>query len=127
MADYEAKRALERLHRELMEINPSAARSLAEGLEKETLTVHKLGVPAQLRRTPCCTNVIESAFSIVETACRNVKTLAARRPDRTLDRLGVAGCRASIPEGNWPSPDSPSAVFDEQCPFQKIDCERSRC
>jgi hypothetical protein len=39
----------------------------------ETLTVHRLGVPDQLRRTLACTNVIESAFSIVETVCRNVK------------------------------------------------------
>lgn len=73
MAGYpEAKRALDQLHRELMDLNPSAARSLEEGME-ETLTVHKLGVPDQLRRTLCCTNVIESAFSIVETVCRNVK------------------------------------------------------
>lgn len=73
MADYaDAKRALERLHHELMHLNPSAARSLEEGLE-ETLTVHKLRVPDQLRRTLSCTNVIESAFSIVETVCRNVK------------------------------------------------------
>jgi putative transposase len=67
-----AKRALAQLHRELMDLNPSAARSLEEGME-ETLTVHKLGVPDQLRRTLACTNVIESAFSIVETVCRNVK------------------------------------------------------
>jgi transposase-like protein len=73
MADYaDAKRALDRLHRELMDLNPSAARSLEEGME-ETLTAHKLRVPDQLRRTLCCTNVIESAFSIVETVCRNVK------------------------------------------------------
>lgn len=73
MADYgDAKRALERLQHELMHLNPSAARSLEEGLE-ETLTVHKLRVPDQLRRTLSCTNVIESAFSIVETVCRNVK------------------------------------------------------
>src|SRR5208282_4588665 len=51
---------------------PSAARSLEEGME-ETLTVHKLRVPDQLRRTLASTNVIESAFSIVETVCRNVK------------------------------------------------------
>lgn len=73
MAEYsDAKRALERLHRELMDINPSAARSLEEGME-ETLTVHRLRVPDQLRRTLSSTNVIESAFSIVETVCRNVK------------------------------------------------------
>jgi transposase-like protein len=67
-----ASRALTQLHRELMDLNPSAARSLEEGME-ETLTVHRLGVPDQLRRTLACTNVIESAFSIVETVCRNVK------------------------------------------------------
>ena len=73
MVDYDkAKGELDRLHRELMGINPSAARSLEEGLE-ETLTVHKLRVGDQLRRTLSSTNVIESAFSIVETVCRNVK------------------------------------------------------
>ena len=73
MTEYaDARRALDRLHRELMELNPSAARSLEEGME-ETLTVHRLRMPAQLRRTLASTNVIESAFSIVETVCRNVK------------------------------------------------------
>lgn len=73
MEDYAAARqALDGLHRELMHLNPSAARSLAEGLE-ETLTVHRLHVPTQLRMTLASTNVIESAFSIVETVCRNVK------------------------------------------------------
>ena len=67
-----AKQALNTLHRELMDLNPSAARSLAEGLE-ETLTVHRLHLPTQLRKTMASTNVIESAFSVVETACRNVK------------------------------------------------------
>ena len=67
-----AKLALTQLHRELMDLNPSAARSLGEGLE-ETLTVHRLRVPPQLRKTLACTNIIESAFSIVESVCRNVK------------------------------------------------------
>ena len=67
-----AKQALNVLHRELMDLNPSAARSLAEGLE-ETLTVHRLHLPIQLRKTMASTNVIESAFSIVERVCRNVK------------------------------------------------------
>jgi transposase-like protein len=71
--DYDAaKQALQRLHRELMDFNPSAARSLAEGLE-ETLTVHRLHVPPQLRKTLASTNVIESAFSVVERVCANVK------------------------------------------------------
>ena len=67
-----AKQALNELHRELMDLNPSAARSLAEGME-ETLTVHRLHLPMQLRKTMASTNVIESAFSIVEQVCKNVK------------------------------------------------------
>jgi putative transposase len=55
-----------------MEGNPSAARSLEEGLD-ETPTVHRLNVPAELRRTLRSRNPIESAFSIVRVACRNVK------------------------------------------------------
>ena len=73
LEDYaSAKQALNQLHRELMDLNPSAARSLGEGME-ETLTVHRLRVPMQLRKTLASTNVIESAFSIVERVCRNVK------------------------------------------------------
>jgi putative transposase len=67
-----AKQALNLLHRDLMDLNPSAARSLAEGME-ETLTVHRLHLPIQLRKTMASTNVIESAFSTVEQVCKNVK------------------------------------------------------
>ena len=73
LEDYAAaKQALNTLHRELMDLNPSAARSLGEGME-ETLTVHRLHLPLQLRKTMASTNVIESAFSIVEQVCKNVK------------------------------------------------------
>ena len=73
LEDYAAaQQALNHLHRELMDLNPSAARSLEEGME-ETLTVHRLRLPVQLRKTMASTNVIESAFSIVEQVCRNVK------------------------------------------------------
>ena len=73
LEDYAAaKQVLNQLQRELMDLNPSAARSLGEGME-ETLTVHRLHVPMQLRKTLASTNVIESAFSIVERVCRNVK------------------------------------------------------
>ncbi len=67
-----AQQALNALHREWMDLNPSAARSLGEGME-ETLTVHRLHVPVQLRKTMASTTVIESAFSIVEQVCKNVK------------------------------------------------------
>ena len=73
LEDYAAaKQALQMLYRELMDLNPSAARSLGEGME-ETLTVHRLRLPPQLRKPMASTNVIESAFSIVEQVCKNVK------------------------------------------------------
>jgi transposase-like protein len=73
LEDYDsAKQALNLLQRELADLNPSAARSLGEGME-ETLTVHRLHLPMQLRKTLASTNVIESAFSIVERVCKNVK------------------------------------------------------
>jgi putative transposase len=68
----EARRALDRRHDELERINPSAARSLAEGL-KETLTIHRLQVPVKLRLTLFSTNPIESALSVVEEKCGRVK------------------------------------------------------
>jgi putative transposase len=73
LAGYQdAKRALQHIHRELMGVNPSAARSLEEGME-ETLTLHKLNVPLPLRKTLRTTNPIESVFDTVRTTCRNVK------------------------------------------------------
>jgi putative transposase len=43
-------------------------------MEETLAPVHKLRLPDQLRRTrSACTNMIESAVSIVETVCRNVK------------------------------------------------------
>jgi len=68
----DAKRALHQVHRELLHVNPSAARSLEEGME-ETLTIHRIGVPQELRRVLRTTNPIESAFSRVRTICQNVK------------------------------------------------------
>jgi hypothetical protein len=56
----------------LANISQSAARSLDEGLE-ETLAVYRLRVPPMLRTSLASTNLIESAFSILETVCRKVK------------------------------------------------------
>lgn len=72
VAEADARRALDQIHRELERINPSAARSLEEGME-ETLTVHKLRMPEMLRKSLASTNIIESAFSVAEELCRRVK------------------------------------------------------
>ena len=61
----EAKASLEKLHEELLSVNESAAKSLAEGLE-ETLTLHKLGLSTELSKSLNTTNCIESVMSQLE-------------------------------------------------------------
>ena len=66
-----AKRALDRRHRELRLVNESAAASLAEGLE-ETLTLHRLGVFAELGVSFKTTNLIESVMARLEAKTQRV-------------------------------------------------------
>ena len=75
----------------LEELNPSAAASLREGLE-ETLTLHRLNVPEELRRSLRSTNLIESALSVVRTATQRVKRW--RKGDMRL-RWSAAGLLAA--------------------------------
>jgi transposase-like protein len=73
MKDFDqAKAQLEKTVNWLEGINPSAAASLREGLE-ETLTVHRLGLPDQLRRSLASTNLIESALSVAANVTQRVK------------------------------------------------------
>jgi transposase-like protein len=73
MEDYaQARQELEKVHRWLMGVSEAAARSLEEGME-ELLTVHRLKLPYELRKTLDNTNVIESCFSVTSGMCRNVK------------------------------------------------------
>jgi putative transposase len=73
MSSYkEAKAALHRVMDHLERLNPSAARSLAEGLE-ETLTLHRLNVPDALRTSLKSTNIIESSLSRVDELSGKVK------------------------------------------------------
>lgn len=86
--DYD--RALVRLKKAaawLAGINPDAAASLREGME-ETLTLVRLGVHADLRKTLDNTNVMESAFSVVEQVTGRVKRW---RPGDMRWRWCVAG------------------------------------
>lgn len=68
----DAKELLLKTVEYLQEINPSAARSLEEGLE-ETLTMHRLGLPDILRKTLSNTNFVESPFSVTRDIIRDVK------------------------------------------------------
>jgi putative transposase len=68
----EAKKMLEDFERWLRKINESAAESLSEAFE-ELLTLHKLKVPALIRKTLHSTNPIESMFSTVRDCEGNIK------------------------------------------------------
>jgi putative transposase len=57
---------------ELERSHPGAAASLREGLE-ETLTLTRLGIRGNLKRTLQSTNPIESMIEIVRRTSRNVK------------------------------------------------------
>jgi putative transposase len=48
------------------------AGSILEGID-EILTVTRLGLPKELRRSLACTNIIENVMSTVRRVCRNVK------------------------------------------------------
>jgi putative transposase len=68
----DAKKMLKDFERWLRERNESAADSLLEAIE-EILTLHKLKVPALLRKTLHSTNPIESMFSMVRDCESNIK------------------------------------------------------
>lgn len=65
----DAKRALDRLQRELRLVNESAAASLAEGLEE---TLHRLNVFPELGVSFKTTNLIESVMARLEAKTRRV-------------------------------------------------------
>ena len=68
----EAKADLLSLKPELTLMNQSAVKSLEEGLE-ETLTIHRLGMMPDLRKSFRTTNCIESVNSMAKDLTRNVK------------------------------------------------------
>jgi transposase-like protein len=68
----DARQMLQELEAWLRSKNESAADSLLEAFE-ELLTLHRLKVPALLRKTLMSTNPIESMFSLVRHSERNIK------------------------------------------------------
>ena len=69
---HRAERLLRNLARRLEHEAPGVAGSILEGID-EMLTVNRLGLPAQLRRSLACTNSIENVMGTVRRVCRNVK------------------------------------------------------
>jgi len=68
----QAERVLKNLARRLDHEAPGVSASIHEGLD-EMLTVIRLGLPDQLRRSLGCTNAIESMMAVLRTVCGNVK------------------------------------------------------
>ena len=68
----QAERVLRNLARRLDHDAPGVSASIHEGLD-EMLTVIRLGLPDQLRRSLGCTNAIESLMAVLRQVCRNVK------------------------------------------------------
>ena len=66
-----AERLLRNLARRLEHEEPGVG-SILEGLE-EILTVIRLGLPHELRRSLACTNIVENALGTVRQVTRNVK------------------------------------------------------
>ena len=60
------------LARRLEHEEPGVSGSILEGLD-EILTVIRLGLPHELRRSLACTNIIENALGTVRQVTRNVK------------------------------------------------------
>ncbi len=67
-----AERLLKNLARRLEHEEPGVSGSILEGLD-EILTVIRLGLPHELRRSLACTNSIENALGTVRQVSRNVK------------------------------------------------------
>ena len=67
-----AERLIRNLARRLEQVAPGVAASILEGLD-EMLTVIRLGLPASLRRSLACTNIIENMMGTIRRVCRNVK------------------------------------------------------
>lgn len=67
-----AEKLIRNLARRLELDAPGVRDSILEGLD-EILTVNRLGLPTELRRSLACTNIIENMNGTVRRVCRNVK------------------------------------------------------
>lgn len=67
-----AERLIRNLARRLEREAPGVSASILEGID-EILTVTRLGLPLELRRSLACTNIIENMNGTIRQVCRNVK------------------------------------------------------
>jgi transposase-like protein len=67
-----AEQLIRNLARRLEQIAPGVSATILEGMD-ELLTVVRLKLPLQLRRSLACTNIIENMMGSIRRVCRNVK------------------------------------------------------
>ena len=67
-----AERLIRSVARRLEHEAPGVSVSILEGID-EIVTVTRLGLPMELRRSLACTNIIENMNGTIRRVCRNVK------------------------------------------------------
>src|SRR5713226_2899292 len=67
-----AEQLIRNLARRLEQMAPGVSATILEGMD-ELLTVVRLKLPLQLRRSLACTNIIENIMGSIRRVCRNVK------------------------------------------------------
>jgi putative transposase len=67
-----AEQLIRNLARRLEQVAPGVSATILEGMD-ELLTVVRLKLPLQLRRSLACTNIIENMMGGIRRVCRNVK------------------------------------------------------
>ena len=88
--------------------NRASRAAFLEGLD-EILTVIRLGLPHELRRSLACTNIVENALGTVRQVTRNVKTLETRRDGAQMDRRRPAGGPENTSVASRPIASCPSS------------------
>lgn len=67
-----AEKLIRNLAHRLEQLAPGVSATILEGMD-ELLTVVRLKLPAELRRSLACTNIIENMMGSIRRVCRNVK------------------------------------------------------
>ncbi|MBO6573769.1 MAG: transposase, partial [Rhodothermales bacterium] len=118
-----AKEALMAIHTELEGLNRSAARSLMEGLE-ETLTLHRLGVFAEVGKSLKTTNGIENLNSQLTKYIGRVKNWMSSDQRQRWVAMGLLQVEKKMNriEG-WQSLDLLRAALQQQIPNSETPAE----
>ena len=94
------------LARRLEREAPGVCASILEGID-EILTVTRLGLPVELRRSLACTNIIENMNGTIRQVCRNVK----RWQDAKMALRWTGAANAGGSQG-LPAAQGPQAITD---------------